>query len=148
MKKIFGAAFLCEVNTFSPLPVTEDHFTACYYAENGEHGDDTHYYAQPLVTMKALVESEGWAYTESLCTGAQPGGKVKQGLYEAYRDRILSDLREQSPVDAVFLYLHGAMVSEKCDDCEGDIIAQAREIVGPDGFIGVELDPHAHLTNL
>ena len=32
------------------------------------------------------------------------------------------------------------------DDCEGDLIARVREIVGPKAIIGVELDPHCHLT--
>jgi len=38
------------------------------------------------------------------------------------------------------------MVSDNCDDCEGDILSKIREITGPDVFIGVEFDPHAHLT--
>ena len=50
------------------------------------------------------------------------------------------------PVDAVILLLHGAMVSERCLDCEGDILARVRDIVGRTAVIGVELDPHCHLT--
>ncbi len=146
MTKIFGAGFLCEVNTFSPFPVTETNFRECYYNESGNHGAQPHYYAQPLITMKQLIEAEQWQYVESLCTGAQPGGKIEERVYLKFRDKILSDLKLQMPVNAVFLYLHGAMVSEKCDDCEGDIIKRVRDIVGPKVFIGVEFDPHTHLT--
>jgi microcystin degradation protein MlrC len=32
------------------------------------------------------------------------------------------------------------------DDCEGDVIEHVRAIVGPNVPIGVELDPHCHLT--
>ena len=106
MKNIFSAAFLCEVNTFSPFPTTEEHFRKCYYSENGEHGDATHYYAQPLLEMKRLVESKGWSYRESLCTGAQPGGRLEQKTYEKFRDKILDDLKAGPKPDAVFLYLH------------------------------------------
>jgi microcystin degradation protein MlrC len=38
------------------------------------------------------------------------------------------------------------MVAHGYDDCEGDIIARVRAIVGPGVVIGVEHDPHCHLT--
>jgi microcystin degradation protein MlrC len=60
----------------------------------------------------------------------------------------LADLREAMPVKGVLLFMHGAMVAEGYDDCEGDTISRVREIVGPDVPIGVELDLHCHLTAL
>ena len=50
------------------------------------------------------------------------------------------------PVDGVLLGLHGAMVAYGYDDVEGDILERARAIVGPQCVIGVELDPHCHMT--
>ncbi|NJN83974.1 MAG: M81 family metallopeptidase, partial [Caldilineaceae bacterium] len=67
-------------------------------------------------------------------------------VYESLRDEILDDLRAALPVDIVLLGLHGAMVADGYDDCEGDIVARVREIVGPDVPVGVELDLHCHLT--
>lgn len=32
------------------------------------------------------------------------------------------------------------------DDCEGDLLASIRELVGPNVLISSELDPHSHLT--
>jgi len=55
-------------------------------------------------------------------------------------------LKAALPIDGVVLNLHGAMVAHGYDDCEGDILARARELTGPDCVIGVELDPHCHLT--
>jgi microcystin degradation protein MlrC len=34
------------------------------------------------------------------------------------------------------------MVADGYDDCEGDILARVRAIVGPSAPIGAELDPH------
>ncbi|WP_174246526.1 M81 family metallopeptidase, partial [Burkholderia sp. L27(2015)] len=34
------------------------------------------------------------------------------------------------------------------DDCEGDLVAHIRRIVGPDVIIGIELDLHCHYTEL
>ena len=62
------------------------------------------------------------------------------------RDEILDQLRAAMPVDGVLLGLHGAMVAYGYDDCEGDLIARVREIVGPKAIIGAEFDPHCHLT--
>jgi microcystin degradation protein MlrC len=62
------------------------------------------------------------------------------------RDTLLADLRAAMPVDIVLLGLHGAMVAEGCDDCEGDLLARVRAIVGESVVIGAELDPHAHLS--
>src|SRR5204862_4716475 len=62
------------------------------------------------------------------------------------RDEILDQLRAALPVDGILLGLHGAMVAQGYDDCEGDLIARVREIVGPKAIIGAEYDPHCHLT--
>jgi microcystin degradation protein MlrC len=62
------------------------------------------------------------------------------------RDEILGQLAAAIPVDGVLLGLHGAMVAHGYDDVEGDIIERVRAIVGPKCVIGVELDPHCHLT--
>jgi microcystin degradation protein MlrC len=62
------------------------------------------------------------------------------------RDEILDQLAAAMPVDGVILHLHGAMVARGYDDCEGDLLERARAIVGAKCVIGVELDPHCHLT--
>jgi microcystin degradation protein MlrC len=62
------------------------------------------------------------------------------------RDRILGELEAALPLHGVLLGLHGAMVAHGYDDCEGDLIARAREIVGKKAIIGCEYDLHCHLT--
>jgi len=63
------------------------------------------------------------------------------------RDRILADLAAAGPVDAVLMFLHGAMVADGYDDCEADFVTRMRQQVGPKVRIGVELDLHAHLDH-
>ena len=38
------------------------------------------------------------------------------------------------------------MVADGYDDCEGDILAQVRALVGPRVAVGAELDLHCHTT--
>jgi microcystin degradation protein MlrC len=51
------------------------------------------------------------------------------------------------PVDIVLLALHGAMVANGYDDCEGDILERVRDIAGPTAAVGAELDLHCHITD-
>jgi microcystin degradation protein MlrC len=67
-------------------------------------------------------------------------------VYESLRDEVLADLQATLPVDMVLLLMHGAMVADGYDDCEGDLTQRVRAIVGPHLPIGVELDLHCHLT--
>ena len=83
---------------------------------------------------------------EGLVAAAQPGGMTTRHVYETLRDELLNDLRRALPVQMVLLGLHGAMVADGYDDCEGDLLRLIRDIVGPDVVIGAELDPHNHLT--
>ena len=94
-----------------------------------------------------MTEERGWTVVASLCAFAQPAGNTVRTVYESFRDEILDDLRRALPVNMVLLGLHGAMVADGYDDCEGDLVARIRQIVGPDVPIGVELDLHCHLTD-
>ena len=58
------------------------------------------------------------------------GRAVARETYEDLRDEILDQLRAALPVDAVMLGLHGAMVAQGYDDCEGDLLERVRAIVG------------------
>lgn len=143
--KLFIAGLSTETNSFSPLPTGMISF-----AEGSvHHGDATQhpelYWTAPLHIWRRRAEALGWEVVESLSAHAQPAGPTVQPVYEAFRDEILHDLRAAGGADIVLLALHGAMIADGCDDCEGDLIARARSIV-PDAVIGGLLDPHCHLT--
>lgn len=113
---------------------------------HGDYGDRPYSACVPLIRWRDLGRARGWEVVESLATFAQPAGITLRSVYEAYRDEILADLRAAMPVDGVFLMMHGAMVADGYDDCEGDLTQRVRAIVGPKAAIGVELDLHCHLT--
>jgi microcystin degradation protein MlrC len=96
---------------------------------------------------RELAKTEGFELIEGTACWADPAGPVNRLAYEGLRDEILGQLRAALPVDAVVLGLHGAMVADGYDDCEGDFLGRVREIVGPDVLVCAELDPHSHLTD-
>ena len=146
--KIFTALLGTETNTFSPFATGYQNFNQTYLVRGGQHGEHPSTFAVPLVIWKRRAQERGWQVVESLAAFATPAGLTLRKVYEAYRDEILADLRAAMPVDAIFLNLHGAMIADGYDDCEGDLIAAVRKIVGPEAPIGVELDLHCHLTQL
>jgi microcystin degradation protein MlrC len=75
-----------------------------------------------------------------------PGGRVTRHAYETLRQGLLQRLAGARPVDGVLLALHGAMVAEGEDDCEGDILARVRDLVGPACPIVCVLDMHGNVS--
>ena len=78
---------------------------------------------------------------------AEPSAPATATAWRQIREQILDALHAAMPVDIVFLCLHGAQMAEAVDDCEGALIAAAREVVGSDVAIGVLLDLHANVTS-
>ncbi|MCW5628840.1 MAG: M81 family metallopeptidase [Burkholderiaceae bacterium] len=144
--RMFAASIGTETNTFAPIPTALESFHESFYAPPGEHPDDPKLCTAPLWVARRRAKAEGWTLVEGSCSFAEPAGLVSREAYETLRDEVLAQLRAAMPLDAVVLGLHGAMVADGYDDCEGDLIEQVRGIVGPAVPIGVELDPHCHMT--
>ena len=144
--RLFTASLATESNSFSPIPTTRRDFEECVYFRPGEHPDRATHSTAPLFVARQRAAQEGFALIEGSCFWAEPSSPVRQADWESMRDEILAQLEAALPVDGVLLGLHGAMLAQACDDCEGDLIERVRALVGPKTVIGVELDPHCHLT--
>ena len=144
--RVFTGGIATETNTFAPMPTGMATFRDRGYWPAGTHPDQMFYFAGPLWAARLRGKPKGWDMVEGLVAGAQPSGTTTRACYEALRAELLDDLKKALPVDMVVLGLHGAMVAEGYDDCEGDLLQKVREIVGPGVVVGAELDPHCHLT--
>ncbi|MFJ5370423.1 M81 family metallopeptidase [Bosea sp. CER48] len=144
--RVFTASLATETNTFAPLFVDRSAFESAFYCPPGRHPETPTLCSAPIVAARHRASTDGYEVVEGTATWAEPAGLVSQEGYESLRDEILGQLEAALPVDIVLLGLHGAMVARGYDDCEGDLIARARALVGPDCVIGAELDMHCHLT--
>ncbi|HTB40096.1 MAG TPA: M81 family metallopeptidase [Reyranella sp.] len=145
MKKIFTATLGTETNTFASIPTGHQLFEETCLFRKGSYGKNVPMFGAPLAVWRGRAEAKGWQVVESLCAFAMPAGRTVKKVYEAFRDEILADLRAAMPVDGVLLSMHGAMVAEGYDDCESDLLAGVRRIVGPDVPVGAELDLHCNI---
>jgi len=104
----------------------------------------------PMDGVLELAEARGWEVVPSIHLGASPAGTVAEEVVEAFDARFFADLAaEKDRLDGIFLVLHGAMVSERRDDVEGQLLARIRRELGSRGaalpVVGV-LDLHANVS--
>jgi microcystin degradation protein MlrC len=81
-----------------------------------------------------------------LWTSGGAGGMVTRDAFERISAELIAELSQQMPVDAIYLDLHGAMVTEDFEDGEGELLRRIRACVGQDMPIAISLDYHANVT--
>jgi microcystin degradation protein MlrC len=133
-----------ETNTFSPVPSKIDRFS-----RNGTTlltGDAAIAHYRGTGTCMggylAVAEEAGADIVVPLCASAPPSGKVDHDAYETMCGMILAEVAKGG-FDAIWLDLHGAMVAERFDDGEGELLRRIRAIdsVTP---VCVAYDMHAN----
>jgi len=143
--RVFGGGIVTETNVFSPLPTGLRDFVVARSSDPLEAS------AVPIGTVFArwadAVTAAGGSYEQGLYAFATPAGRTTRAAYETLRDSLLEDLHAALPVNGVLLNLHGQMVADGYLDCETDLVARARRLVGNDAKIGVLLDPHSDLPD-
>src|SRR3979411_3042150 len=149
MTRIAVGGFLHETNTFAPTKATYADFV---------HGGGWPAMAQDdvLKVMRNInvglagfveaAEANGWEMVPTISCGASPSAHVTEDAYERIVKVIVDGIAAAGPLDAVYLDLHGAMVSEHLDDGEGEVLARVRKVIGKDLRLVVSLDLHANVT--
>jgi microcystin degradation protein MlrC len=147
--RILTAGFLHETNTFAEKPADLENF------ENGEGfpalrtGDELFELEDvniPLGGFLKTMRPAGHEIIPIIWCAASPSAPVTSRAFETVVEMITRGCAEHSP-DAVYLDLHGAMVTDKYDDGEGEILRRVRAIVGNECPIVVSLDLHANMSS-
>ncbi len=102
--RILTASLGTETNTFSPI--------ATGWSAFQELG--IYHYGEPLEVV------------HSIGAFAAPAGRTVRAVY-SMRDEILRDATEKGPFNVALLSMHGVMVADGYDDCEGDLLTRLRE---------------------
>jgi microcystin degradation protein MlrC len=142
--KVLSAEISHETNTFNIRPTTlksfRDHYLLDGEAAIAARGAKN----TVLAGMLDAARDHGWDVTHTISAAAGPGGRVTREAFDA----LVSPLTDAAHGiwDGLFLILHGAMVTDFCEDGEGEILQRLRAIVGADLPIAVTLDPHANVT--
>lgn len=148
--RIAIGGFLHESHSFAPLPTRYQDFVhtggfpglvygaALFDAVRGTS-----------VPSAGAIAAAGDASLIPLAWGfANPAGPVEDEAFERIAALICAGLSvalDEAPLDGVYLDLHGAAMSHRFPDMEGELLRRVRAIVG-DLPLAISLDPHCNLT--
>jgi microcystin degradation protein MlrC len=97
----------------------------------------------------SVAVRENWQVVPSVTYTGGSSGLVDQAVFEAFWDEVKPDLMKavDDGLDAIFLSLHGAMVTSQTEDPDGELLRRIRAIPGADSLpvFGV-YDLHANMT--
>jgi len=151
MTRIAVGGFLHETNTFAPTKATYADFV---------HGGGWPSMARGADVLKVMrkiniglagfveaTEANGWELIPTISCGASPSAHVTEDAYERIAKVMIDGVAAAGKLDAVYLDLHGAMVTEHLDDGEGEILARVRKVIGKELPLVASLDLHANVTS-
>jgi microcystin degradation protein MlrC len=142
------AGFQHETNTFAPFLTTYDMFEAAGAWPAMQSGSDL---IQALAGLNVpisgfIAEASDFELLPVLWAAAEPGGYVTDDAFDRIADLIIKGIAAADNIDAVYLDLHGAMVTQSHDDGEAELLRRIREVVGKDLPIAVSLDLHGNMS--
>ncbi|MCP5152961.1 MAG: M81 family metallopeptidase [Ectothiorhodospiraceae bacterium] len=150
MARIAIGGFQHETNTFSPHRADLEAFRTVSAFPRLPSGDDLLTEMRELnISIGGFIkasEARGHTLVPTLWAMAVPSAHVTDEAFEHVVGRIVDGIRGAGALDAVYLCLHGAMVTESYQDGEGEILRRVREVVGPDVPLVASLDLHSNTT--
>ncbi len=99
----------------------------------------------PLAGFVAAAKDTGHTLLPLSWCSASPSAHVTEDAFERIAAMLLEDIAAARP-DAVYLDLHGAMVTEHFPDGEGELLSRVREAVALGTPIVASLDLHANIS--
>ncbi|WP_251864091.1 M81 family metallopeptidase [Achromobacter sp. Marseille-Q4962] len=146
--KILVAGFQHETNTFAPTRADYANFV------NGEgfpamaRGADVLAYADVNIPAGGFIRTaraDGHQLEPVIWAAASPSAHVTREAFERIAGEIVEAARTRR-YDAIYLDLHGAMVTVDSDDGEGELLTRLRAAIGRAVPIVASLDLHANVT--
>lgn len=149
--RVAVGGFMHETNTFAPSKASYEMFAQADSWPALVEGDGmAEATAGVNIAISGFIEAAGglgFDLAPLLWCNAGPSSYVTDDAFERISTRIADLARDAGPIDAVYLDLHGAMVTESFEDGEGELLARVREAIGPDIPLIASLDLHANVTD-
>jgi microcystin degradation protein MlrC len=140
--RIYIAGVQHESSSFSPIPTSMRSFDEWNWDLARPFDADGFGYGEAC----RLAAEAGMDVVAGPFFNAEPSSPATAAAWAEISRRLLAGLTAGDPLDVVLLCLHGAQMAADVDDCEGQLLAAARQVVGPTVAIGVLLDLHANVT--
>ncbi len=152
MARIAVGGFQHETNTFAPVKTPYEDFLVPGGWPALTRGEalfaNVEGTSTPIAGAIAAGRKAGHTLVPLSWCMATPASYVTDDAFERIATMLLEELDAalaQGPLDAVYLDLHGAAVTESFEDAEGELIARVKARAG-DIPVAVSLDLHANVT--
>jgi len=146
MTKVAVAGFQHETNTFLKDTTNISDFVKPAAWPGLTEGQEIFTKFEGLnIPISGFLETWPGEISPILWAMAEPGGYVCDDAFDNISQKIVSRLSDIRP-GAVYLDLHGAMVTERFDDAEAELLKRIRSALGSDVPIVVSLDLHANIS--
>ena len=146
-RRFVTAVMRHETNTFSPIPTPVADFGRVGPTDGPARGDEAYrVYANtnnPVAAYIDIAKEESAELVFPIAANAHPSAPAPGAIIDLCAEAIIEAV--QKGCDALFLDLHGAMVTQEHDDGEGDLLTRIRA-AAPDLPIAVALDFHTNLS--
>jgi microcystin degradation protein MlrC len=143
--RILSAEIAHETNTFSSLPTDQQAFRDCYYYVGEEALVQRARANTELAGFVEVAQEFDWHLEHLHSAAAGPSGKVTRAAFDWLCDPLVEAVR-QNRYDGILLGLHGAMVTDFCEDGEAEILQRLRDLCGSEVPIAITLDLHANVS--
>src|SRR5688572_26633215 len=100
----------------------------------------------PITGFIDAAREAGHSLKPLVWANATPSNVLTEEAYETIVAMLVEDLSALRGLDALYLDLHGAMVTEHLEDGEGEILRRVRAVVGRALPVVCSLDLHANIT--
>jgi len=100
----------------------------------------------PLAGFMDAALDGGCRIEPLLWCSAEPSSYVTRDAFDRIASMICDGLSRLGAVDGVYLDIHGAMVTDDCQDGEGELLDRVRGVTGADIPVVASLDLHANVT--
>ncbi|ASM74514.1 MULTISPECIES: M81 family metallopeptidase [Roseobacteraceae] len=145
--RVLTAEFIHESNTFKKGLTELHNFEVDVLLEGDAALDRLCDTNTGLAGFQDVATEAGWDMMHVISAYAVPGSKVSKHAFDYVSDKICAAAQKhKDSLDGILLALHGAMVTEFCEDGEGELLQRLRDIVGPAMPISTTLDLHCNVT--
>lgn len=146
MKRVGIAGFIHESNTFAATSTTYDDFKDVSLT----YGDDLlKRWSEGKHELSGFLQGatpNDFQPIPLTAAFAMPSGAITSEAFEMIVDQMIESLKKALPLDGLLLALHGATVSEKFPDADGEVASRMRSVLGSDIPIIMTLDLHANVS--
>ncbi|MEV8567303.1 M81 family metallopeptidase [Streptomyces sp. NPDC051322] len=126
-----------ESSTFSPARTG----AAAFHPQRGEEVLNRYPFLAP---GRALAEAAHWQ--GALVGKSLPGGMVTAEAFAELSGELLERLAAMEQLDGLWFDIHGAMTVEGVDDAEAKLLADIRDVIGPDVIVSTSMDLHGNVS--